>query len=346
MNTNRQLLGDNFTATRTQLGGVAWINQYDTPASTCRLARRDLYELIPRSVTNALVHAAVVAVHHVGNIQIFKGDQLVHVDQLARFLVRKVVAAIGDSLVNMIERPFATVKLWRALRLFRQATLHSCECIFVLAEKTGIVDLAAIAHSCEVSQANVDSGYLVCGHQRIGFNDTGETRVPVTDSITLNGQSLTLPSHGTVQLDFDITDLGQAHTAIVEQSPVALCLGIRERIVTVNRFESWVSWFFLAGFHTAKERTKSQIDTLLCVLHGLRMTVTQELMFLSPLRQQFIRGVTRDGLLPFFPACFSGFKRLVVNPSATIQDVLERFPLGLTWEKPVLVRQSHVGMIP
>lgn len=145
MNTLGQFLRDNLPTARTSLRGVTWINQDDTTASFFRFARGELYELMPGNVPDAFVQAAVRAVFHVDDVQVFKGDKLVLVDQLARFLMRKVAATVSNALVNVVDDPLAPTILGRSLCLFRQATLRFGQGFLVLMKETGIVNLCAIA---------------------------------------------------------------------------------------------------------------------------------------------------------------------------------------------------------
>src|SRR5262245_46630262 len=107
MNTYRQWFRDKLTAVRTGFRGVAWINQDNTAASFFRFAHSELYKLTPGNVPDVFVYPTGVVSLQVDDVQGFKGDQLVGVDQFSRLFVRKVTAAIGDAPVYMVDRPLA-----------------------------------------------------------------------------------------------------------------------------------------------------------------------------------------------------------------------------------------------
>lgn len=162
MNTDRQGFRHNLPTARTSLGGVAWVNEYDATASFFRFARGELYELMSGNIPDAFVQASVRAVFHVDNVQLLKGDKLIFVDQLARFFMRKVAAAIGNALVDVVDDPLALAILGRPLCLFRQAALCFRQGFLVLTKETGIVNRVAIAQGGKVGQTHIDTNHLVC----------------------------------------------------------------------------------------------------------------------------------------------------------------------------------------
>ncbi len=59
MHPNTQILLNHLPTPATAFAGVAWLNQYDAPASLFRFAHRELYKLIPRRIRNAFRQTVV-----------------------------------------------------------------------------------------------------------------------------------------------------------------------------------------------------------------------------------------------------------------------------------------------
>ena len=70
-----------LTTPRAHLTRVARIHKNHSPTSFCRFVGRELYELIPRYVSNAFIkfmpkNLSMIA-HHAVYVQFFKGDDLI-----------------------------------------------------------------------------------------------------------------------------------------------------------------------------------------------------------------------------------------------------------------------------
>jgi hypothetical protein len=106
----------------TALAGVAWINQYDTPASLFRFARRILYELFPRRIRYAFRQAVVF--EHSPCVQVLKCKGSETIDQLPAFLVGEVRPAVRYPFVDATDNFSALHSFWRTLLGYRtiQAT--------------------------------------------------------------------------------------------------------------------------------------------------------------------------------------------------------------------------------
>ena len=99
MHTFTELFGDTMLAARAVLRGVCWRHLDCYSTGTCCLVRGNPYKLAPGYVRNGLRQAMIL--HHVGNLQGFKGQHAVGVDHPASRLVTEIVAPVGNPFMDM-----------------------------------------------------------------------------------------------------------------------------------------------------------------------------------------------------------------------------------------------------
>jgi hypothetical protein len=177
------------------------------------------------------------------------------------------------------------------------------------------------------------------------LHNAREASVPVADRIALDSQGLGLSGKGAVQLDFDISDLGESHSTVAEETPIAFLLRVGERVVTVLRSEAGVSRLFPTSLDPTKEGPKGQVEPVQRFLHGLGMTRCEPQVFAFPARDQLDRVVFADRLLALFPGGLAGGERLVIHPPATIKLALQGSPLGRGWIETILEALAHGRMV-
>src|SRR5688572_422279 len=98
MHTNAQIFLDHFTAAATPLTGVAGIDLPCTAPSIFSFVRSVFNKLTPSRIGDGLRQTVIL--EHSANVQIFKNDDSVFVDQLTAFLMSKVSAQVCYALVN------------------------------------------------------------------------------------------------------------------------------------------------------------------------------------------------------------------------------------------------------
>ena len=86
-------------AARTVLRGIGWWHGDCDTTGTCCLVEGDPSKLPPGHIRNGLGQAMML--HHVGNLQIFKGQHPVGVHHPASGLVTEVVAPIRNALMDV-----------------------------------------------------------------------------------------------------------------------------------------------------------------------------------------------------------------------------------------------------
>src|SRR5579883_1898015 len=80
------------------LARVGRVHRHAPPTGACSLVGEERGEHRPRGVTNALGETMVM--HHAVDAQVLNRDGAVLVDDLARLLVREVLAPVRDALMH------------------------------------------------------------------------------------------------------------------------------------------------------------------------------------------------------------------------------------------------------
>lgn len=118
VHTFRQGFLLSVSALRTVLACVGWIDRYVLPTSICCFVRQVCSELRPGSILDAL--SETVIVHHLVDGQVFHGNDIEAVDDLAALLMRKVPTAVTDALMDTGDNLAALGTLRCALRCSRE----------------------------------------------------------------------------------------------------------------------------------------------------------------------------------------------------------------------------------
>lgn len=338
--TDMQIFRNDVTTTRAFLRCTPGINQYNSPASFFRFALTELYESSPGHISYTLVKDFVAILLHTLYVQVFKRDELIFVDQLTRFLVSEIIASVSLTLVSVLQGANRLPPLRAAFGQFLFLAVQPGHIFCIPPHPSLALNLVAVGEDGKCRQSQINTHNLIRWWHWLGFDNTRETGVPVTDTITPDSQGFAHTFKWPMQLDFYITDFGEANTAVIEKSPVSFLLWISERIVTMAGLEAWVSWF-LAVLYAAEESTKGKVNPLLGILHSLSMSLLQPLVFLLPLCQEFIRLIPAQRHLFVLPGITAHFQRLIVYPSAGIKTLLQCCTLCGRWEKPVLEGFTH-----
>lgn len=185
VNTLGQVFLDNFTAARTHLRGVVWINKYHTPTSTFCFVRSVPYQLVPRSITDAFVHATEIVLLHALNIQVLKDDNLEFVYQAPAELMRKVLAPACYPFVDVLDNTLVLSVLGTSLFTSREFSLRFCKFLFVFAEESRILDLLTSAQGRKVDQPKINANNHCRWQQRPWINLTRKICPPVAKRIAL-----------------------------------------------------------------------------------------------------------------------------------------------------------------
>lgn len=337
MDTHRQVFGNNLTTTGAFLRGASWVNQCHTPTSVCSFVGGVLHELTPSNIRYAAVDCLVAIRLHIFDVELFKGDELVFVHQLARFLVGEVVAPICCPFVGVAKgfdylAPFRAT-LGKALFL----TLQSGNVSRVLLHPALAFNGLTVAKIGKGRQAKINPDNVVIRWHCSCRTFTRKTGVPIAYRITLNGQGFDVSTDGTMQLHSHVANLGNGQP-IANELKTGLLEG--ERIIQALALKARVARFF-TGFDTAKERLERKFYSLLYVLQDLRMNTLQGWLIGFPLRQKLIGVIQAQRLTILLISVFTSRQRVVINPTAKLKHFFKACSLGASWIKAVLVCQSH-----
>ncbi len=334
MNTDGQVLFNQSATAGTHFCRVAWINLYKIATSILRFVRNELYELSPGSIRNAFVHTPPVAIHHVLNVQLFKGNYAKVVYQSAAEFMRKVSTLVGNTLVNMRYHPPLFRSLRRALLGFAQSSLRLCQCLFLFTEKPWISNLLAIRAGSKTGKPYIYSDCQIHLWQWIWFNDTRKASIPIAQSITADNQCFDCSANRSVKLDLHLSNLGQMEFAIFKKFESAL--RISKTIVTLLSTKTRITRF-LPFLYATKESLECKVYSCARFLQTLRVSIVQKAMFLFPSRYHFNGTVARYRALFLFPGIFSYCKSLVVNPTTSVKRLLQSRSLYSSWIDSVLI---------
>jgi len=287
VNTNRQVFPDNLTTARTHLGSVAWINRDTRPASIFCFVGRVLPKLTPGSIRDAFVHAAPVAILHVLNVQVLEGDNLKFVYKSFAQFMRKVFAAVGNTLMNMVNDATVFTILMCAPRTLAQSALRLGKRLLVFAKWARIGNVLAGRKGSEMGQTNIYSHNFWRWWQWNRLNDTRETGIPIVQSISANDKCLDFAFNGTVEPDLDCAYFRKTQSDIILQGESALRIG--ERIIAIFPMKARIARL-LFGFHAAEKCLKREVNANTGVLQGLGVGIKQKWMLSLPIGQH-LHGV-------------------------------------------------------
>jgi hypothetical protein len=338
MHSNRQILGHNLTATGTHLRCASGVDQYDSATGAFSLVRAVLHKSSPGHVRNTPVDDLVSVRLHVLNVQVFKHQQAVAVNQLATFLMYKVVPAIARPLIGVVECLDRFSAFCAALWQFLFFALKAGNIQSVLLHPALTVNLLAVGQHYKRLQSEVNAYDFIRQRQWVRRDFTRKTGVPFSRT-ALNGDGLDFAVYRTVHDDTHLADFGQRE-CIAFQFRAIPVLRIGETGVLAAALKAWIAWL-VASFHPAEKRLKRQINPYLHILQDLRMYGLQWREVRLPHGQQFCRRVIVQrfaALLVGIPACC---QRGIVDRTAQFKRLLKLRALRTGWFQAVFVSQSH-----
>lgn len=340
MNTNSQRLLNQSPTAGAFLGCVAWINQYTLPTSILSFVLSVLCKLIPGSIRNALCQTVVLK--HSFDVQFLKGNDTILVYQLTGEFVSKILAPVGDALMDMADRFLQFRPFWRVLFSLREFPLGLRKFLFIQTKEVGIGDLLASGEGGKTFKTDIyPNATFACGKWR-WFDFAREAGIPISDCIPTNVQCLDLALYGTVLHNLDFPNFGEQQSVIAE---CKTCLGIGKTIIPSPTFEAWVARIFF-GLDPSKECAESQINPIAYFLQNLRIDLRQFWLFFLPARKHLYGIIAGNRFLFLLPSVLTDGKRFVVDPTTKFQRIAEQGALVMSWIQAKLVGHSHTWIIP
>ena len=244
---------------RAVLTGVGGVHR-DIPATgPCCLVRKQVCELTPRRVLNALGETMVM--RHPVDRQILHRDYIEDVDNPAAVLVGEIAPSPPRAFMHARHHltPFRALR--RTLFFLAEATLHLRQRLFFSAEEARVSDLLPSAEGGERFQADINPNLLPGFWQGRRFRTlTGEADIPLVGAAAADGGRLGRTFQGAMQDDFHQPYAMQPEmTAISIQLAADGDLRVGEAGIASFVAKSRVARF-LAGPYAAEERLEGQIN--------------------------------------------------------------------------------------
>lgn len=148
MNTNGQIFLDQFTTSRATLRCVSWIDLNHFSSSIFSFIRNEFKQFIPRSIGNALCQSRVF--DHIRDFQFLENNQIEVINQVTGNLMRKVVATIFDSFVN----------LCRAFSVF--LSLRFRQVFFIKSKKLRVINFRSIRQCAKGFDSDITTYAFAC----------------------------------------------------------------------------------------------------------------------------------------------------------------------------------------
>src|SRR5689334_9726288 len=121
---------------RAILTRIRGIHSYVLSTGACSLVRKEVRELAPRRVMDAL--SKTLGMHHPIDRQVFNGNDIKRIRDTAAVLMSKVTPSPHAALVDSGHHRAPRRAFGRAFLGFTQTTLCLGECLFLLAEEARI----------------------------------------------------------------------------------------------------------------------------------------------------------------------------------------------------------------
>src|SRR5688500_2841072 len=142
MNTKAQIFPVHFTTPATHLTGVTWIDLPCTWPSIFSFVRCELNKLTPGRIGDGFRKTMIL--EHSFDVELFKNDDSVLVHQFSTFLMGKISALVGDSLMNVSYYFSLLAAFWTALLFRAQFALCFSQSLFIFAKESLIFDCFTI----------------------------------------------------------------------------------------------------------------------------------------------------------------------------------------------------------
>lgn len=340
MYTNTQVFFDKHTTTRTTLACVTRVNSQEQSTGTRRLVGRELCKLIPSNISNTLVQFVAkdysVILHHSRNVQIFKDNHAIGVDQLAGSLMRKIGTLVSNTFVDARDNLLALGSFWRAFCFLFKPTLCFRQFFSITSEKSRVINLFPIAQGCKARQSNVNTNSSCFIRQWLYFALTSERGKPLSCRRTADSDCLGRATEFSVQRNLDTTEFTQAELVANQLNAVAV-LWVSHRVITPVPLKSGVTRFF-TRLDTAKKCLKRQVNTHSDILQNLGMNNFERWFFRLPFGQHFLGIVIAQRNTVQLMTFLAGLKGLVVYPSTLFQHFGENCPLSRSWVNTIPIR--------
>src|SRR5215210_2188886 len=320
-----------MTTPRTVLRGVGGVDLHEPPTSIFCFVGDLVCQVRPSRVSDGLGEAVVF--DHPVHAQVLDRDEPVTVHELARLLVREVLALVLNALVDRSHCLAAFRSLFGALRGFGESALGAGQVFLFLAKELRSRDALTVGRGDDILESNVHAHGFARLRDFFGLNLTREAHEPLARGAFANRGGL----HRSSAIERTM-DHGLNMAYLREEDPALLdlkaTLRIRERVVSVSPTKARIARS-IARLHAAEERLESKIKPESHVLQNLRVDFPEDRVRLFEFRKPPLLVVPRRALTRFFESSSPFRKELVVQSATFSQGLNHRAFLSGSRMNPV-----------
>jgi len=318
------------TAPAAILGGIGGVYCDELSTGAFSLVREIGGELPPSGIGDALGEAVIM--DHAVNRQVLDGDDAEAVNNLPGLLMRKVTSPVGDALVDMRDDLTVLSPCRGALGFFGHSPLSFGQYLLIGSKEPRVRDSVTGRESGEECQPDIDPHDLAAGRQVLIGNILAREGDKPLASLALHRTGL----DGAFDWPMD-GSLHRSHhreiDATVFQGKPAL--RISEAVIPALATESRVTRL-LTSLHPAEESLHRQVYADSHILQHLAVDTCQSGTASLKRGKCFDLVVQRQGCFQSFIDHLTVFKKVVVQPSAFIKNVVHRSSLTNRWIQPIL----------
>ena len=307
---------------RAILGCIAWVDSDVFPTGARSLIGKKRCELSPSCIRDALSKAMIM--DHPIDAQIFDGYDTKAIDNAPAILVGKVYPSVSYTLVDAGNH----LPLFRSSRspllLFRQLPLCFTQHLLVFAKEMGIVNILPGRQSSKMGQTNINAHGLGGFRERLVFNFTSKSHKPLASACAPNAAGLNPTFKRSVDDSLHRADLRQDDSIGIDRIST---LGIGETIIPASTTKSRIARL-LPSLYSPEESLESEVNPHSHILQYLAMNICKGRALLFQCEEQVNLVIHTERFFAFFPGCFSLLQKVVVEPTALVQSVLQSSDLA------------------
>ena len=250
--------------------------------------------------------------------------------------VEEIPALVVDSLMLFGDLKPRLLPVVAPLHFATEVALEPRQPMLALDEMSGVGYDRAIGEGRIVFQPNIYPNLTALMLDLLGFDFTGEYRIPLAGVIPLNSQSLHLPLRGAVQYDRDVPDFGAVEPPVGRELESRLRVGDAPH----TAFEAGKPLFFSTSLDSAVEVLERLIHSVRNVLEDLG----KHLWMFTP--KMLVEPKLTNTILRGFVGVDIQFKKLIIHTLAGVECLVESVLLNPARIQPILIHsQLHTNLL-
>ncbi len=263
-------------------------------------------------------------VHHAVDVKVFHADHPKPINDLAAFLMGKVVTSELDPLMHSCHDLAVLAPKRSAFRKLRMLPVHFGQGFLFLAEKAGVRYCFSIAEGGKGLESHINANLSSNRAKAFRLTLARKADIPLVGTATADSAGLDLPLDLAMVDHLDGANLGESDTVIMRGRPGG-CPGDRdngdnakatlregETVVAVMTLEAWVTWLFSMFSDTPEECLESQINPNGDILQDLGMHILQGKTFLFQHRKCINLSITTETFASLLIGNLAAFKQVIV----------------------------------